>query len=141
MPAPRSRYDPTDRYEVRQAEGWTVVVNKRFLADQPKLAEETLARLAPATSARSYGRCRPRRSRSCGTIHVWVEEKEPHHPCMAYHPDPGWLREHDMNPDKARCVELANARNFLEWVQAAALDGSSRAVSWISSSVSRRGLR
>ena len=51
------------------------------------------------------------------TIHFWVEENEPHHPCMTYHPNPDWLREHDMNPDKARCVELSNARNFLKWTQ------------------------
>jgi hypothetical protein len=34
---------------------------------------------------------------------------------MAHHPDAGWLREHGMDPDKARCVEVANARNFLKW--------------------------
>jgi hypothetical protein len=49
------------------------------------------------------------------SIPIWVEEKEPHHPCMTYHPDVGWLRDHAMNPDKARCVEIANARNFLKW--------------------------
>jgi hypothetical protein len=48
-------------------------------------------------------------------VRLWVEDREPHHPCMAYHPDPGWLRDHGMNPDKARCVEIANARNFLKW--------------------------
>ncbi|MFO0910459.1 MAG: hypothetical protein U0794_19295 [Isosphaeraceae bacterium] len=50
-------------------------------------------------------------------VTIWVEEREPHHPCMAYHPDAGWLREHDMNPDKARCVEIANAANFLTWTR------------------------
>ena len=33
---------------------------------------------------------------------------------MAYHPDAGWLKEHGMNPDKAKCVELAGAE-FLRW--------------------------
>jgi hypothetical protein len=37
---------------------------------------------------------------------------------MAYHPDAGWLREHDMNPEKARGVELANAATFLQWTHA-----------------------
>jgi hypothetical protein len=27
------------------------------------------------------------------------------------------LRDHGKDPDKARCVELANARNFLKWTQ------------------------
>jgi hypothetical protein len=34
---------------------------------------------------------------------------------MTYHPDPKWLREHGKNPEKALCVELANARTFLDW--------------------------
>ncbi len=34
---------------------------------------------------------------------------------MAYHPDLGWLKEHGLNPDKARCVEIANAQNFVTW--------------------------
>jgi hypothetical protein len=49
------------------------------------------------------------------TIRIWVEETDLDTPCMTYHPDPGWLREHGKNPDKAGCVELANARTFLEW--------------------------
>ena len=36
---------------------------------------------------------------------------------MAYHPSPEWLTEHGMNPDKGRCVEIANARNFLTWTK------------------------
>jgi hypothetical protein len=36
---------------------------------------------------------------------------------MCYHPDAGWLRAHDMNPEKARSIEIANARNFLTWTK------------------------
>ncbi|HEV3023681.1 MAG TPA: hypothetical protein VGX76_14500, partial [Pirellulales bacterium] len=48
-------------------------------------------------------------------VTIWVELNEPHHPCMAYHPDAAWLAEHDMNPDKARSVEIANAKAFFTW--------------------------
>ena len=48
-------------------------------------------------------------------IAFWVELNEPHHPCMCYHPDAAWLRDNGMNPEKAGCVEIANARNFLSW--------------------------
>jgi hypothetical protein len=34
---------------------------------------------------------------------------------MCYHVSAGWLRDHDMNPDKAGAVEIANAKNFLTW--------------------------
>jgi hypothetical protein len=107
-------FTPSDRYEVRQIEGWPVHVNQRFLARQPKLAKETLALLRE--KLRQIERRLPAAAvKKLRTIQFWVEENEPHHPCMTYHPDPAWLREHGMNPDKARCVELSNARNFLKW--------------------------
>jgi hypothetical protein len=107
-------FEPTDRYEVRTIEGWKVFVHKGFLSDRPELARRTLTHLGqqlyqvvrnvPAPAVAKLMR-----------VKIWVEEREPHHPCMAYHPDAGWLRGHGMNPDKARCVEVANARNFLDW--------------------------
>jgi hypothetical protein len=107
-------YEATDRYEVRNIEGWSVLVNKGFLAANAGLSDRTLSllryqlyqidRRLPAIAVKKLR-----------AIRIWVEEKEPHHPCMTYHPDAGWLREHGMNPEKARCVELSNARNFLAW--------------------------
>ncbi len=109
--AARTAYDPTDRYDVRLVEGWTVLVSKRFLAREPKLARETLALLSQ--QLRQIVRRVPAAAvKKLRTIHFWVEEIEPHHPCMTYHPNPDWLRDHDMNPEKARCVELSNARIF-----------------------------
>ena len=109
-------FEPTDHYERRTVAGWTVMVSKGFLADRGALAATTLVHLEhqlyqikhklPAAAVAKLQ-----------TVHIWVEEHEPHHPCMAYHPDPGWLRDHGMNPDKARCVEVANARNFLSWTR------------------------
>ena len=108
------KYEPTDRYEPRPVEGWTILVNKRFLADRPELADRslTLLRFQLYQVAR---RLPPVAVEKLRTIRIWLEAEEPHHPCMAYHPDAGWLRDHGMNPDKARCVEIANARNFLSW--------------------------
>ena len=110
------RCDPTSQYEVQTIEGWSVLVNKAFVRGQPELWQRTLkllrqqlyqiVRLVPAPAVAKLRKVR-----------IWVEEKEGHHPCMAYHPNPGWLRAHDMNPDKGRCVEVANARNFLGWTR------------------------
>lgn len=109
-------FEPTDQYAVREIEGWKVYLNKKFEQDDPELCAQTLTllkvqlyqivRMVPATAVEKVRK-----------IAIWVELAEPHHPCMCYHPDPGWLREHDMNPDKARCVEVANARNFLTWTK------------------------
>lgn len=110
------RFDPVERYESREVQGWTVLVNKSLLADKPDLAGRTIRRLgnqleqvADAVPAEALAKLRK--------VRVWVEEREGHHPCMAYHPDPQWLREHGMNPEKARCVEIADAENFLKWTR------------------------
>jgi hypothetical protein len=107
-------FDPTDRYETRDVEGWTILVNKGLLANQPELAERSLtllkfqlyqiARRLPPTAVEKLKR-----------IKIWLEENEPHNPCMVYHPGAGWLKGHGMNPDKAKCVEIANAGKFLAW--------------------------
>ncbi|MDB5351238.1 MAG: hypothetical protein JWN86_2485 [Planctomycetota bacterium] len=109
-------FEPTSQYEVRKVEGWTVLVNKGFLARKPELAQKTVDLLGhqlyqvvtriPATPLMKLR-----------TVRIWLEEAEPHHPCMAYHPDAGWLSEHGMNPEKARCVEVANAQKFLSWTR------------------------
>ena len=114
--SPAVKYEPTEAYEEKTIEGWRVLVNRKFLRDEPELCERTLALL------RHQLYQVPRMVREAAAeklkeVTIWVEEKEPHHPCMAYHPDPGWLRRHDMNPDKAKCVEVANARNFLTWTR------------------------
>ncbi len=114
--ADQAAFDATDRYEVREIEGWKVLVNKGLLGDQPELADKalTLLRFQLYQVAR---RLPPAAVADLRKIPIWVEENEPHHPCMAYHPHEGWLRDHGMNPEKARCVEIANARNFLTWTR------------------------
>ena len=111
-----ARFEPTENYESRQVEGWDVLVNRQFLTDRPELAGRTLT-LLRFQLYQVARRLPPEAVAEVRKVRIWVEENEPHHPCMAYHPDAGWLRGHGMNPDKARCVEIANARNFLSWTR------------------------
>jgi hypothetical protein len=113
-PDANQAFDPTDRYEVRQVEGWTVLVNKGFLAGDPDLAGRTLSllrdqlfqvtRKVPASALAKLRRVR-----------IWVEQAQAAPLCATYHHEVGWLREHAKNPDKVRCVEIGNARTFLAW--------------------------
>jgi hypothetical protein len=106
-------FDPTTDYEVRHVEGWEVLVNRRLLGKGElcdrtlRLLEDHLYRITRAVPPAALAKVR--------RIRIWVELAEPHHPCMAYHPSADWLREHGMNPEKGRCVEIANAANFLSW--------------------------
>ncbi len=110
------RYAPTSEYVEQELEGWRLLVHRQLL-DDAALAEQTLTllrhQLYQVTRAVA-----PPALEKFRRVTIWVEKFEPHHPCMAYHPDAGWLREHDMNPEKAGCVELANAETFLKWTRA-----------------------
>jgi hypothetical protein len=107
---------PLDGYEPRRIEGWMVVVDRGFLGRSPGLADRTLTLLG-AQLDRVARRLPAGAVEKLRAVRIWVEEAEPHHPCMAYHPHAGWLRDHGMSPEKARSVEIANARNFLGWTE------------------------
>jgi hypothetical protein len=115
-PADKPPYDPTEIYVEQQLEGWRLMIHPDLLQDED-LGEPTLTLLRHQLFQITRV-VEPPVLEKLRQVTIWVERLEPHHPCMAYHPDPGWLRRNDMNPDKARCVELANAQNFLRWTQA-----------------------
>lgn len=106
-------WDAADHYEVRDIQGWRVLVNRRLLEE--KTLSDDVLHLLDCQLFQITRQVPPAALAKLRTIKIWVERAEPHHPCMAYHPDAGWLREHEMNPEKAGCVEVANAENFLLW--------------------------
>lgn len=108
------KYDPTDAYEPQEVEGWTILVHKQLLSEHGELAQEGLTQLrhqlyqvkrnVPAPAVKKLQ-----------NVKIWMELNHPKHPCMCYHPDRNWLLNNDMNPEKARCVEIANTQNFIKW--------------------------
>jgi hypothetical protein len=108
-------YDQRDAYSAQSVEGWQVLVNKKVLApDEEQLWKSTLELLH--AQLQQIIRVVPAEPLSkLRQIPIWVELAHPRTPCMCYHESPDWLREHDMNPEKAGAVELANCRNFLKW--------------------------
>jgi hypothetical protein len=115
LPETEPEFEPTERYQQKQVEGWTVEMNKTLdrpenqdLRDQTlKLLANQLYRISRVIPPEALARLRK--------IPIWIEVAEPHHPCMCYHTSPGWLGAHGMNQQKAGSVEIANARHFLDW--------------------------
>ena len=112
-PKPKS-FEPTKHYQTREIRGWTIKYNPAILAEKDgfadkvfELLDQQLFQVVRKVPAPALAKLK--------TVTIWLELDEPHHPCMAYHPDKGWLADHGMNPDKARCVEIANAKTFLSW--------------------------
>ncbi|MHB1560589.1 MAG: hypothetical protein ACYC61_24315 [Isosphaeraceae bacterium] len=113
---PSANYAPTSHYEVKDVEGWAVLVNKDLLRDHSGLADQVLT-LLRFNLIEIKRRVPPPAVKKLQKVRIWVEEsQESTNPlCLAYHPDARAVRAIGKNPDKAGCVEVANARRFLSW--------------------------
>ena len=57
----------------------------------------------------------PRACEALKRVPIWLGVNDGHAPCAEYHPSKSWLAENGYNPDKAKCVEIGNARKFIDW--------------------------
>ncbi|HSV13814.1 MAG TPA: hypothetical protein VLI90_06115 [Tepidisphaeraceae bacterium] len=113
-PAATQPFKPTSEYVQREIRGWTVLVNGDLLSRDPPLSaacldllDAKLLDVERAVPPRALAKLKP--------VHIWLELHDPRFPGGAYHPSRQWLIENGFNPDKAKSVELGNARNFLSW--------------------------
>jgi len=114
MPASARGFDPTDHYEVRQDRGWTLRINRKLLAANSivssnvfQVVDQQLFQITRVVPEPALSRLRE--------VTLWIEWFNPLNPCSCYHPSADWLRQHDMNPQKAQSVEISNATNFIAW--------------------------
>jgi hypothetical protein len=115
--SPTARADgfvPTKNYQKRTVEGWTVYVNKQLLNEQSELGKQALRLLE--VKLYEMGRLVPERAcRELRNVPIWLGVNDGHAPCAEYHPSREWLVSNGYNPDKAKSVEIGNAKRFLTW--------------------------
>jgi hypothetical protein len=105
---------PSTKYATTRIAGWTVRVNRELLTTQSELGSNALALLAVKLREITNA-IPPRACEALKRVPIWVGVSDGHAPCAEYHPSKQWLAEHGYNPEKAKCVEIGNARRFLEW--------------------------
>ncbi len=108
------QYEPTSNYVAQDMEGWTLYVNKSLLDENKELGREVLRLL----SVKLYDINRVIPKKSLDELHkvpIWVELEDKDIRCACFHESKEWLTEHGFNPEKARAVEIGNARTFLTW--------------------------
>lgn len=111
---PALRYDPTSDYTKSTVQGFTVYTNNRLPAEKPDLAAK-VAELLAAKLLEINRTVPPKALERLHHVAIWVELDDPKFPGGCYHPSREWLLENGFNPDKAKCIELGNAANFLTW--------------------------
>jgi len=114
QPVPAKHFVSTSEYDTRSIEGWTVHVNHHLLSDRKALGDPALQLL----KVKLYDVLRvvpPRAAVKLQSVPIWLGINDGHAPCSEYHPSRDWLSANGYNPDKAKCVEIGNAANFLDW--------------------------
>ncbi len=104
---------PATQYETRVLEGWTVHVNRRLLRQEAELGAQALRLL----EAKLYEITRvvpPRPLAEIRKVPIWLGIDDGPNDRAQYHPSREWLEAHHFNPDKAKGVEIGNARAFLK---------------------------
>jgi uncharacterized protein (DUF885 family) len=113
----RSATANSDREELKNIRGWLVHVSRKLLDEERELTEralklldeqlEEIERVVPKTAVVELKR-----------VPLWLSPQYPNFgPTAEYHPDVGWLRDHDRNPEMARSVEFTNVLIFDEEVR------------------------
>ena len=105
---------PTTKYATTRVVGWTVRVNRELITTQSDLGSNALALLA--VKLRDITNTVPARAcEALKRVPLWLGVNDGHAPCAEYHPSKDWLARNGYNPDKAKAVEIGNARKFLDW--------------------------
>lgn len=105
---------PSTKYGTTRVAGWTVRVNRELLTTQSELGSNALALLS--VKLREITNTVPARAcEALKRVPIWLGVNDGHAPCAEYHPSKEWLAKNGYNPDKAKCVEIGNARKFIEW--------------------------
>lgn len=108
-------HEPTESYTERVMHGFTVRVSAAAMA-HPDTTEPALALLKDEL-AEVIRLTPPHTHRTLRRVIIWIEHENPGFPCACYHPGAGWLADNGYNTDKEKGIEIANPRNFVEWVE------------------------
>src|SRR5689334_18945392 len=105
---------PTDSYDTRQLDGWSLRLSRDFAASPDSLA--LLGRVLDLLHVKLFDITRavpPKALAELRKVPVWVELNDRGFRAMCYHPSPQWLRSNGYNPDKAGGIEICHADQFL----------------------------
>ncbi|HSQ57207.1 MAG TPA: hypothetical protein VLM40_15895 [Gemmata sp.] len=110
---PAAAFEPTENYSRREIRGFTILVNPEVEKhpDEAKAAfaelDNQLAKLCKVVPKKPLAALRK--------VRFWVEWEAKKNGAAEFHTSLGWLKNNGYNPEKVRCVEINNVRNFVAW--------------------------
>lgn len=102
---------PTSGYTIREIRGWQcyfaadLTTQKELDTQVCELPDHQLCKVTYALPEPVVERLRE--------VKIWIQRKDPYVDGVCYHPSVEWLREHGVNPDKEKSIDIPNAEYFL----------------------------
>ena len=107
-----AKYTPTDRYEKRNIDGWTVYVSPLLLT-QPGLGEAMVTLLSYKLHMIDHFIAEPGRNQ-LHEVPIWLEIGQDG-PYVLYRHSRGQLQSEGANPDKFQAVEVRDPQAMMKW--------------------------
>jgi hypothetical protein len=109
------RPSPTSVYEKREIAGFTVLVHPDLIARSEDAAEalaemeKQLNAITKVVPAKPLAEIRK--------VRIWLEWDSYGASAAQFHPSTAgpWLQQHGLNANKVGCVDINNARHFIDW--------------------------
>ena len=101
-------------YAAKTMRGWTVYIHKQLLDEKNPLGRDAIDLL----DMKLFEASRKLPETALGALRkvaIWLDANHPGFPAGVYHPSAEWLKEHGVDPRKAKCIHIGNAKNFLDW--------------------------
>ncbi len=105
-----STYYPTSDYTIREIRGWQCYFASDLTSEQAldarvcELLDHQLYKVVYALPEPVVERLQK--------VKIWIQRKDPYVEGVCYHPSVEWLREHGVNPDKEKSIDIPNAEFF-----------------------------
>lgn len=109
--------DPVSAYHQKNIRGWDVFVHKILLREEKETGDAALE-LMDYQLYEVQRRVPEHALAALQKIPIWLESDNTHtNPCACYHVSADWLSDNGYLREKAKAVEIANAKTFLQWTK------------------------
>ncbi|MBA2114715.1 hypothetical protein [Bremerella alba] len=109
--------DPVSAYHQKNIRGWDVFVHKTLLREERETGEAALE-LIDYQLYEIQRRVPEQAITAIQKIPIWLESDNTHaNPCACYHVSADWLSDNGFLREKAKAVEISNAKTFLKWTK------------------------
>lgn len=106
-------FTPTEKYQKRVLAGFTVLIHPEVI-QQKKPGLEAIQFIEG--QLKTLNSTLPKdKLELLHKVRIWMEWEGRKNGAAEFHPSAVWLKRNGLNPAKAGCVEVSNARNFVQW--------------------------